>query len=106
MNPSVIRISLSNSVYFSFVTFIILWFSGFLYNRLEKTTGSLNMGVVIIIVLSLILIIFLLAITNLLLSEPKKGKISFFDRVISIFLFILASAIILGVLAFLFWYKI
>ena len=106
MHPKLIRTSLSNSVYFSFITFIIIWLAGILYEGLEKTTGRLNLGAVIIIVLSLILVLFFLAVINLLLSEPDRARISFKDRTVSMLLFILTSAIILVVLGFLFWFKI
>lgn len=106
MNPVLIRTSLSNAVYFSFISFVIVWLAGFLHGSLEKTTGRLNIGVVIIIVLSLILIMFLLAITDLVLREPKKVRIKFGERFISVLLFIIISAIILGGLGMLFWFKV
>ncbi|MBW2990726.1 hypothetical protein KY348_03410 [Candidatus Woesearchaeota archaeon] len=106
MNPVLIRTSIGNAVYFSFVSFIIIWVSGLLYQGLEKTTGKLSMGTVLIIVLSLILIMFFLAITSIALREPDKKRIKFKDRVMSVITFIITSAIILGVLGFLFWFEV
>ncbi len=106
MNPVLIRNSLSNAVYFSFVSFIVVWLSGLLYQGLEKTTGRLNMGAVIIIVLSLIIIMFFLALTDLLLREPKKARIKFWERIVGVLLFIITSAIILGILGVLFWFEV
>ena len=106
MNPVLIRTSLSDAVYFSFISFIVVWLASFLYKGLEKTTGRLNIGVTIIIVLGIILIMFLLAITNIILREPEKGRVRFWERIISVLLFIMTSAIILGLLGFLFWFEI
>ena len=106
MHPKLVRTSLSNAVYFSAVSFIVVWLASSLYQGLEKTTGRLDMGVVLIIVLSLILILFFLAITNLLLHEPERARIRYWERIVSILIFIIISAIILGVLGFLFWFQI
>lgn len=106
MNPVLIRTSLSNAVYFSFVSFIVVWLAGSLHSSLEKTTGRLDIGVVIILVLSLIIIMFFLALTDLLLREPKKARIKFRERIMSVLLFIITSVIILGVLGFLFWFEV
>jgi len=106
MNPVLIRTSLSDAVYFSFISFIVVWLASFLYEGLEKTTGRLNIGVTIIIVLGIILLMFLLAITNIILREPEKGRVRFWERIISVLLFIMTSAIILGLLGFLFWFEI
>ncbi|GEM_PF-1850501 len=106
MNRKLIRNSLSNAVYFSFITFILVWFGGLLYTGLEKTVGKLSMGTTVIIILSLILIIFLLAITNLFLTQPVKKRIKFGERVLSILVFLITSAVILGILSFLFWFEI
>ncbi|HHE36273.1 MAG TPA: hypothetical protein ENL16_00475 [Candidatus Woesearchaeota archaeon] len=106
MNPFLIRNSLSNAFYFSFISFIVVWLAGFLYQGLEKTTGKLNIGVTIIIVLGIILLMFLLAVTNIILSEPEKGRVRFWERIINVLIFILTSGIILGILGFLFWAEI
>ena len=106
MNPKLIRISLSNAVYFSAISFIIIWLAGFLHGLLEKTTGRLDIGVVIIIVLSLILIMFLLAIIDLFLKEAERARISFWERIMAILLFIFISAVILGILGVLFWWRV
>jgi len=106
MNPVLIRTSMSNAVYFSFASFVIVWLGSFLYQSLEKTTGRLNIGVTIIIVLSIILIMFFLSITNIILREPEKGRVRFWERIISVLLFIMTSAIILGLLGFLFWFEV
>jgi len=106
VNKAIIRISLSDAVYFSFASFLIVWLASILYTTLEKTTGRLNMGAVVIIILSLILIMFVLAITNIVLSEHEKPKIKLWERAIGVLLFIATSAIILGILGFLFWFEI
>lgn len=105
MNSQLIRTSLSNSIYFSVISFILIGIASFLYQYLEKTIGRLDMGVVIIIVLSLMLIMFFLAITNIMLSEYRQ-KTRFFERIMGVLLFLIVSGIILGVLVFLFWFKI
>ena len=105
MNKAIIRTSLSDAVYFSFASFIVIWLASILYDALEKTTGRLNMGAVVIIILSLILIMFVLAITNIVLSEHEKARIKPWERVVGVLLFILTSAVILGVLGFLFWFE-
>lgn len=106
MSRVLVRESVSNGVYFSFVSFVIIWLAGFLYEGLEKTSGRLKIGVVVIIVLSLLLVLFFLAITNLLLKEPTKARIKLVDRATSVLIFILTSAIILGGLGFLFWFEV
>jgi len=106
MNKAIIRISLSDAVYFSFASFLLMWLASILYNTLEKTTGRLNMGAVVIIILSLILIMFVLAITNIVLSEHEKARIKLWERALGVLLFIIASAIILGILGFLFWFEV
>ena len=106
MNPIIVRTSLSDAVYFSTASFIIVFIASWLYNLLEKTPGRLNMGAVIIIVLSLALVMFVLAITNIVLSEHEKVRIKFWERVVGVLLFIVASALILGILGFLFWFEI
>ncbi len=106
MNKAIIRTSLSDAVYFSFASFIVIWLASILYDALEKTTGRLNMGALVIIILSLVLIMFVLAITNIVLSEHEKSKIKLWERVLGVLLFIVASAVILGVLGFLFWFEV
>jgi hypothetical protein len=105
VNPIIVRVSLSDAVYFSFASFFVFWLASLLYQSLEKTIGKLNLGVVLIIVLSLILIIFFLAIANIVLAEHEK-HVKLRDRVIGIFIFIASSAIILGFLGFLFWFEV
>jgi hypothetical protein len=106
VNKAIIRTSLSDAVYFSFASFLIVWLASVLYTTLEKTTGRLNMGAVVIIILSLILIMFILAITNIVLSEHEKPRVKLWERVTGVLLFIATSAIILGILGFLFWFEI
>jgi len=72
MNPVLLRTSLSDSVYFSFISFIIIWLANFLYETLQKTMGRLHLGVVILIVLTLIATMFVLAIVNIIIKEPEK----------------------------------
>jgi protein-S-isoprenylcysteine O-methyltransferase Ste14 len=105
MNKLIIRTSLSDAVYFSFASFLIVWLASILYSTLEKTTGRLNMGAVVMIILSLILIMFILAITNIVLSEHERVRIHQWERVVGVLLFLLASALILGILSFLFWFE-
>jgi len=106
MNKAIIKASLSNAVYFSLASFLIIFLASLLYQGLEKTTGRLDMGVVIIIVLSIILIIFVLSITHIILTEHEKESIKFLERIIGVGLFLITSAVILGVLGFLFWFEI
>jgi hypothetical protein len=106
MNKAIIRTSLSDSVYFSFASFLIVWLASVLYDTLQKTTGRLNMGAVVVIILSLVLIMFVLAITNIVLSEHEKARIKLWERAIGVLLFIATSAIILGILGFLFWFEV
>jgi hypothetical protein len=106
MNPVIVRTSLGDAVYFSTASFIIVFIASWLYNLLEKTPGRLNMGAVIIIVLSLALVMFVLAITNIVLSEHEKAGIKFWERIAGVILFIAVSALILVVLGFLFWFEV
>ena len=106
MNKVIVRTSLSDALYFSFASFISVWLASILYDALAKTTGRLNMGAVVIIILSLILIMFVLAITNIVLGEHGKIRIRLWERAFGVLLFIAASAIILGILGFLFWFQI
>jgi hypothetical protein len=105
MNPVIFRTSLSDSLYFSSASFIVMFAANWLYGLLQKTPGRLNIGPVLVIVLSLILIMFILAITNIALVAHEKAKIKFGERILAIFLFILTSAVILGILGFLFWFE-
>jgi len=100
------RPSFSIIVGVGWLVFIIIWLAGFLQGSLEKTTGELDIGVIIIIVLSLVLILFFLAITDLILREPEKARIRFGERIMSVLLFIITSAIILGGLGMLFWWRV
>jgi hypothetical protein len=106
MNKTIVRISLTDAVYFSFASFLVMWLASILFESLEKTTGRLNIGAVIIIILSLILIMFIIAITNIVLIEHERIKIRIWERAIGVLLFIIASAIILGLLGFLFWFEV
>lgn len=106
MNKAILRTSLSDAVYFSFASFLVVWLASALYSALEKTTGRLNIGAVIVIILSLILIMFILAITNIVLIEHERTRIRLWERAVGVLLFIIASAIILGLLGFLFWFEI
>ena len=106
MNKVIVRTSISDAFYFSFASFLIMWLASFLYEKLEKTPGRLNIAAVIIIVLSIVLILFVLAITNIVLAEHEKARIKLWERIVGVFLFLVISAVILGVLGFLFWFEI
>lgn len=106
MAKNIFRLSIENAFYFSFAIFVIAWIAGFLYEFLLKTSGRMNIGVVLIIVLTLALIMFLLGVANILLSDEESMRHSFGKRLLAIFLFALSSAAILILLAFLFWYKV
>ncbi|HJX06425.1 MAG TPA: hypothetical protein VJ461_06975 [Candidatus Nanoarchaeia archaeon] len=106
MNKFLLRICLSDAVYFSAASFAIVWLTNFLYEYLEKTTGKISMAAALIIVFSIILIMFFLTIVDLLLREPEKGRIRFWERVQAVFLFIIASAVILGTLGILFFVQV
>ncbi|MBN1793179.1 hypothetical protein JW826_05855 [Candidatus Woesearchaeota archaeon] len=103
MTRPLFKASIENAFYFSFASFLIAWAAGFLFQLLEKTPGRLNLGVVIILVLSLILIIFFLSLVNILLGEhSERERLGFFARLGAILLFIILAALILGVLGLLF----
>lgn len=104
MAKNIFHLSIENAFYFSFASFVIVWAAGFLFELLEKTPGELNIGVILLIVLSLILILFFLALTNILLSEDTS-KHGFSTRIGSILLFVLLSALILGALTAVFILK-
>ncbi len=106
MNRDVIRASFISSIYFSCAAFVILWIAGFLYEALQKTSGQLSIGWVIIIVLSLMLIMFFIALTHILLGEHDHSKVRLSDKLLGVLVFIILTAVILGVLGFLFWYPI
>jgi quinol-cytochrome oxidoreductase complex cytochrome b subunit len=106
MNKLLLRICLSDAVYFSAASFVIVWLTNFLYEYLEKTTGKISMSAALIIVFSIILIMFFLTVIDLLLREPEKGRIRFWERILAILLFMIVSAIILGVLGVLFWVQV
>ncbi|MBN2142111.1 hypothetical protein JW711_02155 [Candidatus Woesearchaeota archaeon] len=103
MVRSIFKASIENAFYFSFATFIIATLAGFLYNLLEKSPGRLNLGVVIMVVLCLILVMFLLALVNIVLREESRA--GFWMRLLAIFLFIILASLILGLLAFLFLWQ-
>jgi hypothetical protein len=103
LGKSIYRLSAENAFYFSFAAFVVVWLAGFLYEYLEETPGRLNLGVVILIILSLNLILFLLAITNILLLDDPGTHSSFARRLAAVLLFILLSAVLLSILALLFW---
>jgi hypothetical protein len=105
MNSFITRTSLSDAVYFSFASFLIFWLASFLFDFLQKTPGRLSMGAMLVIIMGLMLIIFVLAITNIVLSEPDIGKVNLSDRIFGIFLFIITSTAILGILALAFWFQ-
>ena len=64
------------------------------------------MGWVIVIVLSIMVIMFFLALTNILLSHPEHSKITLYDKIMGVLLFIVLSVVIVGGLGFLFWFPI
>ena len=104
MAKTIYHLSVENAFYFSFASFVIVWAAGFLFNLLEKTPGQLNLGVVIIIVLSLVLVMFLLALTNIILGD-EGGQHGFVGKLAAVFLFALISSIILLVLGAVFFFK-
>lgn len=106
MNRDVIRASFISSIYFSCASFVILWVAGFLYEALLKTSGRLSIGWVIVIVMSLMLIMFFIALTHILLGEHDHIKIKLSDKFMGVMLFIICTAVILGGLGFLFWFPI
>ena len=105
MNKFIVRTSLSDAIYFSFASFIIFWLASFLFELLEKTPGRISMGAMLMIITGLTIIIFILAIANIVLSDPDKGRVEMKDRIFGIFLFIITSAVILGLLGFAFWFQ-
>jgi len=105
MGKNIYHLSIENAFYFSFVSFVVVWFAGFLYELLEKTPGRLNMGAVIILVLSLVLILFFIALANILFGEEAGIYPGFFARLTAVFLFALVSTLILLMLGALFWYQ-
>jgi hypothetical protein len=105
MGKTIYRISIENSIYFSIASFVIIWIAGLLYTVLEKTPGRISLGALILIVLSLILILFLLALTNIILGV-EDVETNFFMRLTAVFLFALLSTIILLALLAFFWYPI
>ena len=105
MNSHILKTSLSDAVYFSFASFLVVWLAGWIYGLLEKTSGKLKISAIVIILLSLILIFFFVAITNIVLSEHEKIKVKLWERIMGIVLFMIASAIILGILGILFFFE-
>jgi hypothetical protein len=105
MNTFIVRTSLSDAIYFSFASFLIFWLASFLYEFLQKTPGRISIGAMLMIIIGLTLIIFVLAITNIVLSEPENGRVDLSDRIFGVFLFIITSAVILGVLGLAFWFQ-
>jgi hypothetical protein len=106
MPKHIFKASVENAFYFSFAAFLLAWAAGFLYELLEKTTGRLNLGVMIIIVLSLILVMFFLALVNILLGEHSEKHPRFLLRLGAVLLFVLIAALILGALGLLFVWEI
>ncbi|MBN2051972.1 hypothetical protein JW756_00540 [Candidatus Woesearchaeota archaeon] len=106
MDKLILKTSLSDSVYFSLASFLIIWGAGTLYAALEKSTGKVSMPLILIVVFSLILVMFFLAVFDLILREHEGIKIKFIDRILGVLIFIGISAIIIGVLFFLFWVEV
>jgi len=106
MNRDVVRASFISSIYFSCASFVILWIAGFLYESLLKTSGRLSIGWVIVIVLSLMLIMFFIALTHILLGDHDHSKIKLIDKMMGVLLFVICTLGILGGLGFLFWFPI
>jgi len=106
MSGSILRISLTNAIYFSAASFIVIWIAGTLYEFLEKTSGRLDQGVTIMIVLGLILIMFSLAMVNILLVEHEKTRPRLSQKLTGVGIFLLVSAVILSILGILFWFPI
>ncbi len=114
MGREIFRASIENSFFFSFATFLVTGIAGFLYNLLEKTPGKINMGVLILIVLGIVLLMFLLALVNILMSEDTKapgrekdaGKApALATRLGAVVVFLLLSTAVLGTMFFLFWFE-
>ncbi|MFH0870253.1 MAG: hypothetical protein V1866_04320 [archaeon] len=106
MSGSILRISLVNSIYFSAASFIVIWIAGALYEFLEKTPGRLDQGIIIMIVLGLILIMFFLAMVNILIVEHEKTRLRLYQKLAGVGIFFLVSAVILSILGVLFWFPI
>jgi hypothetical protein len=58
------------------------------------------------IVLGLILIMFTLALMNILLVEHEKARLRFSQKIAGVGIFLLASAAILSALGILFWFPV
>jgi len=104
MAKNIFHLSVENAFYFSFASFVIVWVAGVLFDLLEKTPGQLNLTVVILIVLSLVLVLFFLALTNVLLGEESERH-GVIGRLAAVFLFALVSVLVLLALGALFFYK-
>jgi hypothetical protein len=61
------------------------------------------MGAVIVIVLGVILIMFFIAVFDLTVKECEGAEVKLWDKIIAILIFLLVSAIILGVIGYLFF---
>jgi hypothetical protein len=105
MAKNIYQVSIANSFYFSFATFFIIWTANFLFDILKKTTGQLSVGATIFIILSLVLVIFIIAIINIILGEETFANNSLLSKCLAVLLFMILSAIIIGVLGMLFFYE-
>jgi hypothetical protein len=106
LGKNIYRLSIENAFYFSFAAFILVWLAGFLYEYLEKTTGRISLGSLILILLSLILTLFLLSLANILWGTNHGKEVDLFMKISAIFLFALLSSIILVALIAFFMYKV
>ena len=104
IGKTIFHTSIENAFYFSLATFALVWIASLLYNKLEKTPGRLSTGAVMLIVLSLVLVMFLIALANIFLSNEESSESSFLKRLSAIFLFALVSVIILVILGVVFLY--
>ena len=100
MKKAFIKLSLIHALYFSFATLLTFGTANYLYSILNKTPGRLNPGVLLVIVLSLILIMFSISVTNILLSENYRSKKKDIvrDRFLGLLVFIIVSLILIGIL--------
>jgi hypothetical protein len=106
MNREMIKASFTSAIYFSCVSFVIIWLAEWLYGFLEKTPGRLDIGWVIIIVLSLMLILFFLSMMHIFLGAHAHAKVKLSDKLIGLAVFILLSIVLIVGLGFLFWFPI
>ena len=106
IGKTIFHTSLENALYFSLATFALVWVAGLLYDKLEGTLGRLSIGTIMLIVLGIVLIMFLIALANIILANEEITELSFLKRLSAIFLFALVSVLILVILGVVFLYPI